>query len=130
MNFSTTQRKPRLYFDTVSNPSHVTFDDGHAQRRNFSWVHFAEARVDYNEPDFIKLSIGEWLVELQGNNMEALFEAIETQSLLRVRAQPHLSADREKAIDCFVTKIRFLVPPAATAQPKKIEQGELSLGAC
>ena len=34
------RRKPKSYFDTAANPSHVTFDDGKEQRRNLLWLHY------------------------------------------------------------------------------------------
>ena len=52
-------RKPKLYFDAGASPSHVTFDDGKEQRRNIPWLHYAEARWDYGEPELIKIRIGE-----------------------------------------------------------------------
>lgn len=54
-----TFRKPKLLFDVVANPSHVTFDDGKEQRRNIPWLHYVEARWDYAELDTIKLEIGD-----------------------------------------------------------------------
>ena len=37
-------RKPRNCFDTTPRPSHVTFDDGKHERRNFPWGHYVVAR--------------------------------------------------------------------------------------
>lgn len=106
-----TQRKPKLYFDTAANPSHVTFDDGKEQRRNIPWLHYVEARWEYAEPDTIKVEIGDWLVVLSGHNLAPLFLAIEDHTLSRVRAQPELKQDREREIDTFVAEVRFTKPP-------------------
>ena len=85
-------RKPKLHFDTEENSSHVTFDDGKDRRRNIPWLHYVEANWDYDEPDVIRLKIGEWLVVLRGNNLAPLYLAIEKRTLARVRAQPDLAA--------------------------------------
>ncbi len=61
-------RKPKLYFDTMAHPSHVTFDDGVEERRNVSWVNYVEARWDHLEPELIKIEIGERVVFLRGHN--------------------------------------------------------------
>lgn len=100
-------RKPKLYFDTASNPSHVTFDDGKDMRRNLPWMHYVEARWDYAEPDTIKIEIGDWRVIVRGHNLAPLFLAIEEHTLARIRAQPDLAADREREPDTFAVEIRF-----------------------
>jgi hypothetical protein len=100
-------RKPKLYFDTAASPSHVTFDDGKNQRRNLPWMHYAEARWDYAEPDTIKIEIGDWRVVVRGHNLAPLFLAIEEHALARIRAQPELAADREHELDTFAVEIRF-----------------------
>lgn len=103
-------RKPKLHFDTSASPSHVTFDDGKNQRRNFPWMHYIEGRCDYHEPDAIRVEIGEWLIVLRGHNLGPLFVAIEDKTLTRVRAFPEFSKERERESDSFVTEIRFGKP--------------------
>lgn len=120
-------RKPKLYFDTAANPSHVTFDDGKEQRRNIPWMHYVEARWEYAEPDSIKMEIGDWLVVVSGHNLAPLFQAIEDHTLTRVRAQPGLEKDREREFDTFATEIRFMKPPAGTAGNRR-GQIEFELG--
>ncbi len=117
-------RKPRQYFDTASHPSHVTFDDGKALKRNFPWAHYVEARWDYAEPDTIKVTIGNWLVVITGHNLDLLYAAIEDHSLTRLRAQPKFEGNAEHDADSFVTEIRFLKAPVAT---KRKGQAELEL---
>jgi hypothetical protein len=112
-------RKPKQHFDAVANASHVTFDDGKEQRRNIPWLHYVEARWEYAEPDTIKMEIGDWLVVISGHNLGPLFEAIEDQTLARVRAQPEWEQDREREIDTFVTEIRFMKPPAGSAVKRR-----------
>jgi hypothetical protein len=119
-------RKPKLYFDTAAHPSHVTFDDGKEQRRNFPWMHYTEARWDYGEPDTIKMEIGDWLVLIRGHNLAPLFQAIEEHSLARLRAQPELEQDREHEADTFAVEVRFLKPPSGPAAGKR-GQVELEL---
>ena len=119
-------KKPRQYFDTTSRPSHVTFDDGKNQKRNFPWMHFVEARWDYGEPDVVKVLIGDCLVVIAGFNITALFIAIEDQALARVRAQPELARDGDHVADSFATEIRFLRAPEIS--PKREGQTELKLG--
>lgn len=121
----TSSRKPRVYFDTVARPSHVTFDDGAQMRRSLPWIHFVEANWEYAEPDIIRVLIGDWLVVLTGHNLASLFTALEDQALARVRAQPDLARDPERDIDSFVTEIRFLKAPDST---KRRGQAELELG--
>lgn len=110
----------------MENPSHVTFDDGKEQRRNLPWVDYAEARWEYAEPDTIRMEIGDWLVVVRGHNLGQLFQAIEEQTLLRIRAQPQLAEDRERESDTFATEIRFL--RAGTIARKRKGQGEFNLG--
>ena len=121
-------RKPKLYFDTEENPSHVTFDDGKDRRRNIPWLHYVEANWDYDEPDVIRLKIGEWLIVLRGNNLAPLYLAIEKRTLARVRAQPDLAEDREREMDTFVTSLRFTELPAGGIGAKGRKQIELDLG--
>jgi len=103
-----TLRKPKLYFDTDAQPNHVTFDDGKETRRNFPWHKFSEAKWDYSEPDLLRVQMDEVVVMLRGHNLNPLFLAIESESLLRVRAQPELEDDRDREIDTFITEIRFV----------------------
>src|SRR4051812_47522095 len=107
------QRKPKLHFDVAAHPSHVTFDDGKEQRRNMPWLNYEEANWGYAEPDLIRMEMGDCVVELHGHNLGPLFQAIEEQTLFRVRAQPELKREREREGDTFVVGIRFLVaaPP-------------------
>ncbi len=118
-------RKPKLYFDTMAHPSHVTFDDGVEERRNLPWMSYVEARWDHSEPELIKFEIGERVVFLRGHNLGPLFAAIEDHTLFRVRAQPALGTDREHEGDTFVSEIRFAVKQKPVAGGKRPEQGEL-----
>ncbi len=118
-------RKPRHYFDTANRPVHVTFDDGKAQRRNFPWVHYVEARWEYFDPGTVNVFIGDLLVVIIGNNLAPLFAALEEQTLVRIRAQPDLTKDREHEPDSFATEIRFF-NTEDTPQPNG--QFELNLG--
>lgn len=122
----TTFRKGRQFFDTAARPSHVTFDDGRQQRRNFPWMHYVEARWDYGDPDCLKVLIGDWLVVIAGHNLAALFTAIEDHALSRLRAQPELAKDREHDADTFATEIRFLKVPEGGGRRNR--QIELDLG--
>ena len=115
-------RKPKEHFDTETHPSHVTFDDGKAIRRNIPWLHYVEARWDYAEPDTIKMEIGDWVVFLSGHNLGPLFAAIENHTLTRVRALPEFLGDREREADTFVSEIRFVKP---TLPPHK---GQMDCG--
>jgi hypothetical protein len=121
-------RKPKLHFDTEENPSHVTFDDGKDRRRNIPWLHYVEANWDYDEPDVIRLKIGDWLVVIRGNNLGPLYLAIEKRTLARVRAQPDMAEDREREMDTFVTNLRFTEPPSGGIGAKGRKQIELDLG--
>jgi hypothetical protein len=121
-------RKPKLHFDTVDHPSHVTFDDGKTQRRNIPWSHYVEARWDYGEPDVLKVEIGDWQVVIRGHNLAPLFLAIEEHALARLRAQPDLEKDREHEADTFAVEIRFVKPPAVDAAAKRRGQIEFDLG--
>lgn len=129
MTPSSLVRKPKLHFDTVSHPNHVTFDDGKELRRNIPWLHFVEARWAYGEPEILKLEIGEWLVVLRGHNLGPLFLAIEDRTLFRVKAQPDLARDRERESDTFVTQIDFTKPPPDPARALRSGQIEFDLGA-
>lgn len=118
-------RKPRHYFDVAPRPSHVTFDDGKTQRRNFPWGHYVEARWDYHEPESVKVTIGDVLVVIIGHRMEPLYRAIAEHALAWVCAQPDYVGDPERAADTFATEIRFLPAPVP---PKRRGQTELELG--
>ncbi len=110
---NTIVRKPRHFFDTTPRPQHVTFDDGKGQRRNFPWVRYGQTRWDYDaEPDVLKVNIADCLVVVTGHNLAPLYQALEDGVLLRVSAQPRLANDPARAIDCFVTEVRFLRPAA------------------
>lgn len=58
------------------------------------------------------MEMGDWVVELHGHNLGPLFQAIEEQTLFRVRAQSELKREREREGDTFVVGIRFLVAEA------------------
>jgi hypothetical protein len=120
------QRKPKLHFDVAANPSHVTFDDGKEQRRNIRWLHYEEACWDYAEPDTIRMEIGDCVVVIWGQNLGPLFQAIEEETLMRIRAQPELDQESEREMDTFATEIRFL--RAAKNGGKRNGQTELNLG--
>ena len=128
MTPTTTQRRPKLYFDTDKDPSHVTFDDGKQSRHNLPWTHYVEARWDYDEPDTIRIEIGEWVVVMRGHNLGPLYLALEDRSLLRVRAQPAFGEDSEREHDTFVTELRLTKPPASGGTVKRRGQTELDLG--
>jgi hypothetical protein len=119
------QRKPKLHFDVAANPSHVTFDDGKEQRRNIPWLHYEEACWDYAEPDTIRMDIGDCVVVIRGQNLGPLFQAIEEETLMRIRAQPQLEQEGEREMDTFATEIRFL--RAARNAGLKNGQSELNL---
>ena len=121
----TTLRKPRLHFDVADNPSHLTFDDGKEQRRNIPWLHYTGARWEYDEPDTIRMEIGDWLVVIRGHNLGHLFQSIEDQTLMRIRALPELAEDVSRETDTFATEIRFL--RAANKSGKRNRQAELDL---
>ena len=103
-----TLRKPRLHFDVATNPSHITFDDAKEQRRNIPWLHYTEARWEYDDPDTIRMDIGEWCVVIRGHNLGPLFRSIEEQTLVRIRALPQLAENIACEADTFVSEIRFL----------------------
>ena len=69
-------RKPKLFFDVVANPSHVTFNDGKERRRNIPWQAYIEASWDHAELDTIKVEISDWLIVIRGQNLGPLFPAI------------------------------------------------------
>jgi hypothetical protein len=122
------QRKPRQHFDTASQPSHVSFDDGRVERRSLPWTHFSQARWEYQEPDTIRMEIGDVIVVLTGNKLEFLFAAIEERTLLRVRAQPQLAQQPERTGDVFVTSIRFLKAPSSKGVVPGLPPLQSSLG--
>jgi hypothetical protein len=122
------QRKPRQHFDTASQPSHVTFDDGIVERRSLPWTHFSQARWEYQEPDTIRIEIGDVLVVLAGKKLELLFAAIEERTLLRVRAQPLLATQPDRKDDAFVTSIRFLKAPSNKGNAPGLPPIQSSLG--
>src|SRR5688500_10896908 len=118
------QRKPKLHFDVAANSSHVTIDDGKEQRRNIPWLHYEEASWDYAEPDTIRMEFGDGVVVIRGQTLGPLFQAIEEETLMRIRAQPALEQEREREIDTFATEIRFL--RAARNGGKQNGQAELN----
>ena len=119
-------RKPKLFFETDANPSHLSFDDGKESHRVIPWSHLVEARWDYAERDVIKMEIGDWLVVIRGHNLEPLLRVIANRTLSHLRAEPGLARERERDLDTFVTELRFLRPPAE-ASPKRGGQIEFEL---
>jgi hypothetical protein len=101
-------RKPRLFFDEGAHPSGVTFDDGGRVRRNVPWSHFRCAEWDYEDPTLIRVEIGDWQVVISGHNLAGLFEAIESERLIRVQAHPEFAEDPAHEMDVFATSIRFI----------------------
>ena len=128
MTTPTTLWKPKLHFDTDANPSHVAFDDGKEVRQIVPWLHFVNARWDYDEPETIKMKIGEWIVVMHGQNLGPLYLAIEERTLVRVRAQPGLAEDQKCELDTFVTSLRFTELPSGGMGPKGRKQIELDPG--
>ena len=121
----TTLRKPRLHFDVATNPSHITFDDAKEQRRNIPWLHYTEAHWKYDDPDTIRMVIGEWCVVIQGHNLGPLFRSIEEQTLVRICALPQLTENISYETDTFATEIRFV--RAAVKDGRRTGQAELDL---
>jgi hypothetical protein len=107
-----TQRKPKPYFDTAANPSHVTFDDGLEDCCSLPWMSFVQARRARSEPNTIKVQIGDFVVVITGHNLAPLFLAIEDRTLTRICAHPEFRQDREREIDTFAVEIRFAKPPS------------------
>lgn len=118
-------KKGRQYFDTATRPSNVTFDDGKERKRNFPWGHYVEARWDYEEPETIYVTIGDWMVVIYGHNIASLYTAIEDHTLMRIRACPDYEGKEAHADDTFATEIRFVKAPA----PGKTGQTQFELGA-
>ena len=116
-------KKGRQYFDTGARPSHVTFDDGWQRKRNFPWAHYVEARWDYEEPETIHVTIGNWLVVIVGHNVAPLYAAIEEHTLTRVCAHPEYDRSPTHDDDTFATEIRFTKPPSKNfvRQPGQID---------
>lgn len=127
MNDKPVQRKGRQYFDTVVSPSHVTFDDGKEQWRNFPWSLYVEARWEYAEPDFLCIEIGDHMIFLRGHNLGPLKQAIEEHTLLRVRSRPELEEDRANEPDSFVTGIVFRTAAPRPAKGTEGQQFEFNL---
>lgn len=117
----TSFRRPKEYFTTEPDPSHVTFDDGHGLRRSLPWGGFTEARWNYGREQRIMVVIAEWVVELHGQNLDALFDAVEDKTLKRVVAQPDLAQRRDCDADCVVTRIEFV----QVTRRNRNDQGEL-----
>lgn len=117
-------KKGRQFFDTCTRPSHVTFDDGRERKRNLPWAHYVEARWDYEEPEAIYVTIGDWMVILRGHNVAPLYAAIEDHTLMRVVALPQYEEQAAHADDSFVTEIRFIEAPT----PAKKGQRQMDLG--
>jgi hypothetical protein len=101
-------RKPRLLFDEGVHPSGLTFDDGAKSRRNLPWSHFRCAEWCYEDPTSIRMEMGDWQVVISGHNLAGLFEAIESERLIRVQAHPEFVEDSAHENDVFATSIRFI----------------------
>jgi len=121
-------RKPKLHFDSAPRPEAVTFDDGKTERRNFPWMTHVVTRWAYEEPDMIRVKIGECMVTIRGHNLGPIFQALEEHTLMRVRAQPGLADQRENERDTFVVEIRFAGPLGGDAESKRSAQIEFDLG--
>ena len=121
-------RKPKLHFDLADSPSHVTFDDGKTQRRNVPWMQYTMACWDYAEPDLIRIEIGDTMIEIRGHNLAPLYQAIEEQTLFRIRAQPELSDNRERELDTFAAGIRFLASASPRSKTTNHDQLSFILG--
>ncbi|MEO6750779.1 MAG: hypothetical protein ABIZ04_02455 [Opitutus sp.] len=113
-----TQRKPKPYFDTAANPSHVTFDDGLDDCCSLPWMSFVQARRARSEPNTIKIQIGDFVIVITGQNLAPLFLAIEDRTLTRVCAHPEFRQDRERESDTFATEIRFTKPPTKVVRAR------------
>ena len=120
-----TQRKPKPYFDTAANPSHVTFDDGLDDCCSLPWMSFVQARRARSVPNTIQIQIGDFVIVITGQNLAPLFLAIEDRTLTRVCAHPEFRQDREREIDTFAVEIRFIT--AAPELVKRRGQSELEL---
>ena len=93
---------------------------------HISWLHYEEACWDYAEPDTIRMEIGDCVVVIRGQNLEPLFQAIEEETLMRIRAQPELEQEGEREMDTFAVEIRFLRAAAIGGQQNG--QFEFNLG--
>jgi hypothetical protein len=109
-------RKPRLYFETMPHPHHVTFNDGETCKWNFPWAHYVWTRLDFAERDALKLIFGDWLVIIQGRQLEPLYAAVADRTLYYVGVHPAFADDREHEADTFVTEIGFLRVPSTPEQ--------------
>ena len=58
-------RKPRVDFDVAANPRHIAYDDAKEERRNILWLHYTQARWEYDDPDPIRIEIGECCVVIR-----------------------------------------------------------------
>ncbi len=103
----TVPRKPRMYFDTSPNANHVTFDDGKV-RPNLPWGHYVKGEWNYDMPEEIRVTIGNYVVEIVGKNLGPLYAAIEERTLVRVRAQPEFLNDEDHNADTFAIEISFI----------------------
>ena len=118
-------RKPRLFFDEDVHPANITFDDGRSSRRNLPWSHYRSAHWGYDDPTLIRVEIGDWQVVIGGQNLGALFGAIESARLMRVRAYPDFADDLAHDTDVFATSIRFV--HLSSASPKRGHASQLEL---
>jgi len=122
-------KKDRQHFETAPHPPHVTFDDGHGIRRNLPWIHFVEARWNAVSGANFSIIIGEWVIAVEGINLEPLFRAIEEATLLRVKAQPELAQDRSCDGDSIVTSIQFVqITRDASRRKGNSSQLDLEIG--
>jgi len=119
-------KKPRQHFEVATHPSRVTFDDGKIER-SLPWISCGEVTRDSSDPDIIRVEIGDWIVVLRGYNLEPLFNALEEQSLVRLRAAPELAQNSERDSDSFVTQIRFMRAMALGPKAKNSPQMDLGI---
>ncbi len=116
-----------MLFDEGQHPPSVTFDDGESIRRSLPWAHFRSADWDYADPTAIRIEIGEWQVVISGHNLEALFRAIESAKLLRIRAHVEFADDPAHEIDVFATQIRFIHQESTSARRGRPAQLQLPI---
>lgn len=120
-------QRPRMFFDEGNRPPTVTFDDGESTWQNMPWTHFRCAIWGYADPDTIRVEIGDWQVVISGHNLKALFEAIETARLARVRARPEFADDPAHESDVFATSIRFIYQEDAAQRRGRAAQLRLPI---
>lgn len=113
MNTPNVSRKPRLYFETVTNAHTMSFDDGSIHRRNYSWLQYAETRWERSDESVLLIKIGEVVVKLRGNNLGPIYAAIADHSFSQVKAMPAFENEPDKLVDTYVVEIEFMVQPSS-----------------